>query len=91
MSGGQVQEFQTMVKALHAAGIEVILDVVLNHTGEGDEHCPTWSYRGLDKATYYLLDPTTGQYENYTGCGNTAALSTSGGARSPPRCARATG
>jgi glycogen operon protein len=69
--GGQVQEFQTMVKALHAAGIEVILDVVLNHTGEGDEHCLTWSYRGLDKATYYLLEPTTGQYENYTGCGNT--------------------
>ena len=71
MFDGPVKEFQTMVKALHAAGIEVILDVVLNHTGEGDEHCPTWSYRGLDNATYYLLEPTTGQYENYTGCGNT--------------------
>jgi glycogen operon protein len=71
MPGGQVQEFQTMVKALHAAGIEVILDVVLNHTGEGDTHCPTWSYRGLDNATYYLLEAATGRYENYTGCGNT--------------------
>ena len=71
MYGGQIQEFKTMVKALHAAGIEVILDIVLNHTGEGDTHCPTWSYRGLDNAIYYLLDPITGQYRNYSGCGNT--------------------
>jgi glycogen operon protein len=70
-NGAQVHEFKTMVKALHEAGIEVILDMVLNHTGEGDDHCPTWSYRGLDNATYYLLDPTTQQYRNYTGCGNT--------------------
>jgi glycogen operon protein len=68
---GAVQEFKTMVKALHAAGIEVILDMVLNHTAEGDEECPTWSYRGLDNATYYLIDPATQQYRNYTGCGNT--------------------
>jgi glycogen operon protein len=61
--GGQIHEFKSMVKALHAAGIEVILDMVLNHTGEGDAHCPTWSYRGLDNATYYLLDLPPGSTE----------------------------
>lgn len=66
-----IVEFKTMVKALHDAGIEVILDMVFNHTAEGDQHGPTLSYRGLDNQTYYLLDPTTGNYPNYSGCGNT--------------------
>ena len=56
---------------MHEAGIEVILDVVFNHTGEGDEHGPTFCFRGLDNETYYLLDPQTGRYLNYSGCGNT--------------------
>ena len=46
-----------MVQALHQAGIEVILDMVFNHTAEGDEHGPTWSFRGIDNPTYYILDP----------------------------------
>jgi glycogen operon protein len=71
LAGQQVQEFKAMVKALHAAGLEVILDMVFNHTGEGDAGCPTWSWRGLDNATYYLLDPHTGDYHDFTGCGNT--------------------
>ena len=67
-----VTEFRQMVKALHAAGIEVILDVVFNHTAEGNEHGPTLSMRGLDNGAYYLLDPAQPRrYENYTGCGNT--------------------
>jgi glycogen operon protein len=70
-----VSEFQTMVRALHAAGIEVILDVVFNHTAEGDEQGPTLSLRGLDNAGYYYLpaeDPS--RYVNWTGCGNTVAI-----------------
>lgn len=67
---GQVEEFREMVKALHAAGIEVILDVVFNHTGEGDERGRTYSFRGLDNDLYYLLS-SDGHYLNYTGCGNT--------------------
>ncbi len=69
--GGQVREFKQMVRAMHQAGIEVILDVVFNHTAEGDEHGPTWSFRGIDNSTYYILDPETGKYLNYSGCGNT--------------------
>lgn len=69
--GGERDEFRQMVKALHAAGIEVILDVVFNHTGEGDERGRTVSFRGLDNSVYYLLDPESGQYLNYSGCGNT--------------------
>jgi isoamylase len=69
--GGQVHEFKTLVQALHTAGIEVILDLVFNHTGEGDVGCSPWSYRGLDNTTYYHTDPTTGRYRDYTGCGNT--------------------
>ena len=53
---GQNREFRDMVKAFHAAGIEVILDVVFNHTGEGDDRGRTYSYRGLDNELYYLLD-----------------------------------
>ncbi len=68
--GGAVREFKGMVKALHEAGIEVILDMVFNHTGEGDEKGPTVSFRGLDNSVYYILEHD-GRYANYSGCGNT--------------------
>ena len=64
-------EFKTMVRELHRAGIEVILDVVFNHTAEAGENGPTFSFRGLDNSIYYLLEPGTGHYIDYTGCGNT--------------------
>jgi len=65
-------EFRAMVKALHSAGIEVLLDVVYNHTAESDENGPTLSFRGLDNASYYRLPPDSREhYENHTGCGNT--------------------
>jgi glycogen operon protein len=67
---GQITEFREMIRAFHAAGIEVILDVVFNHTGEGDYRGRTSSFRGLDNRLYYLLTPT-GQYLNFSGCGNT--------------------
>ena len=68
--GGQVNEFKTMVKALHEAGIEVILDVVFNHTCEGNQDGPTLSFRGLENQVYYIL--SEGKYfANYSGCGNT--------------------
>ena len=60
-----------MVKALHRAGIEVILDVVFNHTAEGDRTGPTLSFRGIDNPTYYILDEDRSRYADYTGCGNT--------------------
>jgi glycogen operon protein len=60
-----------MVKALHRAGIEVILDVVFNHTAEGDHRGPTLSFRGLDNGTYYILEPDRSRYANYSGTGNT--------------------
>ncbi len=66
-----LNEFKTLVKSLHAAGIEVILDAVFNHTGEGDEHGPAHSFRGIDNPVYYMLNPSTGAYLNYSGCGNT--------------------
>ena len=69
--GQAVREFKEMVKALHEAGIEVILDMVFNHTGEGDERGTTFCWRGFDNPTYYILDPGTGRYLNYSGCGNT--------------------
>ena len=69
--GEQVAEFKQMVKAFHAAGIEVILDVVFNHTAEGDERGTTFSFRGIDNRVYYIVDPETGRYHNYSGCGNT--------------------
>ncbi|HWL51051.1 MAG TPA: glycogen debranching protein GlgX [Chthoniobacteraceae bacterium] len=70
--GEQVREFKTMVKNLHAAGIEVILDVVYNHTGEGNELGPTLSFRGIDNPSYYRLAPHQPRYYlDYTGCGNT--------------------
>jgi glycogen operon protein len=68
---GPVHEFRDMVKALHRAGIEVILDVVFNHTAEGNHAGPTLSFRGIDNASYYILEDGGGRYANYTGCGNT--------------------
>jgi len=68
---GAVDEFRDMVKALHRAGLEVILDVVFNHTAEGDHTGPTQSFRGLDNAVYYLLEDNRAHYANYTGTGNT--------------------
>jgi glycogen operon protein len=68
--GMQADEFKTLVKELHAAGIEVILDVVFNHTAEGDERGPSISFRGLDNRIYYMLTPE-GYYYNFSGCGNT--------------------
>lgn len=64
-----IDEFKTMVKALHRNGIEIILDVVFNHTAEGDETGPILSFKGIDNAVYYLLDEH-GAYLNYSGCGN---------------------
>ncbi|GAP98941.1 glycogen debranching protein GlgX [Leptolyngbya sp. NIES-2104] len=69
--GGQVQEFKEMVKALHKAGIEVILDVVYNHTGEGNHAGPTLSLKGIDNKTYYrLVEGNERYYMDFTGCGN---------------------
>jgi glycogen operon protein len=68
--GMQVDEFKQLVKQLHAAGIEVILDVVFNHTAEGNEHGPTLCFKGLDNRTYYMLTPE-GYYFNFSGTGNT--------------------
>jgi glycogen operon protein len=69
--GGQVTEFKTMVRELHKAGIEVILDIVFNHTAEGNEQGPTFSFRGLDNKIYYILNENRRYYQNYSGCGNT--------------------
>ncbi len=69
--GDPLDEFRTMVKAFHAAGLEVWLDVVYNHTSEGDQDGPTYSYRGIDNASYYLLTPDRQSYLDDTGCGNT--------------------
>jgi isoamylase len=68
---GPVNEFRDMVKALHRAGIEVILDVVYNHTAEGDHGGPTLSFRGIDNPSYYLLEANCSRYSNYSGTGNT--------------------
>ena len=70
--GEQVREFKAMVRTMHAAGLEVILDVVYNHTAEEDELGPTLSFRGLDNPAYYRLDQgNPRRYVDYTGCGNT--------------------
>lgn len=66
-----LDEFRAMVKGLHRAGIEVILDVVFNHTAEGDEHGPTLCFRGLENSFYYILNQDKATYANYTGTGNT--------------------
>jgi glycogen operon protein len=68
---GAIDEFRDMVKALHRAGIEVILDVVFNHTAEGDRNGPTFCYRGLAHNFYYMLGSGGSTYANYSGCGNT--------------------
>ena len=71
LASGTLGEFKTMVKTLHAAGLEVILDVVYNHTGEGDHSGPMLCFRGLDNAIYYRLDPSNPRrYLNFTGTGN---------------------
>ncbi len=67
---GRMDEFRTMVKALHQADIEVVLDVVFNHTTEGGDGGPTYSYRGIDNSTYYLLSDDMTSYRNDAGCGN---------------------
>ncbi|MCM2257822.1 MAG: glycogen debranching protein GlgX [Vicinamibacteria bacterium] len=71
--GRQVEEFKLLVRELHRAGLEVILDVVFNHTAEGGglPRDRTFSFRGIDNSIYYMLDPKTGKYRDYTGCGNT--------------------
>jgi pullulanase/glycogen debranching enzyme len=66
-----LDEFRDLVKVLHRAGIEVLLDVVFNHTAEGDERGPTFSFRGLADEVYYHLEADGKRYANYTGCGNT--------------------
>ena len=68
---GPLDEFRDMVKALHRADIEVILDVVFNHTAEGNHDGPTLSFRGLDNPTYYILEQDRSRYANYSGTGNT--------------------
>ena len=68
---GALDEFRDMVKALHSAGIEVILDVVFNHTAEGNHDGPTLSFRGFDNLTYYILEQDRSYYANYSGTGNT--------------------
>ncbi|MDA3939942.1 MAG: glycogen debranching protein GlgX [Spirochaetia bacterium] len=70
-NGNQVKEFKLMIKELHKAGIEVILDVVFNHTGEGSELGPTLSFRGWDNNLYYILSEDKRFYRNFSGCGNT--------------------
>ena len=66
-----LDEFRTMVRELHRAGIEVILDVVYNHTAEADEHGPTLCFRGLENSLYYILNKDKATYANFTGAGNT--------------------
>jgi len=68
---GPIDEFRDMVKALHRAGIEVILDVVFNHTAEGNHNGPTLCFRGIDNSAYYLLESDRSRYANYSGTGNT--------------------
>jgi glycogen operon protein len=68
---GPLDEFRDMVKALHRAGIEVILDVVFNHTAESDDNGPTFCFKGIDNSTYYILERDRSHYANYSGTGNT--------------------
>ena len=72
--GSEVHEFKLMVRRLHEAGIEVILDVVYNHTAEGNQMGPTLSFRGIDNASYYILGDDPRYYYDTTGCGNTVNL-----------------
>lgn len=68
---GPIDEFRDMVKAMHRAGIEVILDVVYNHTAEGDHDGPTYCFKGFENSTYYILDIDKSRYANFSGTGNT--------------------
>ena len=68
---GPIDEFRDMVKALHRAGIEVILDVVFNHTAEGNHLGPTFCFRGLENEAYYILHEDRSRYADYSGTGNT--------------------
>lgn len=70
-AGAQVQEFKTLIREFHRAGIEVILDVVFNHTCEGNERGPILSMKGLENSVYYILNSEGAHYSNYSGCGNT--------------------
>ena len=74
LAGGDIAEFRRMVRAFHAAGIEVLLDVVFNHSGEGSELGPTLSFRGIDNASYYCLAENKRAYTDFTGCRNTLNL-----------------
>ncbi|MFN2459151.1 MAG: glycogen debranching protein GlgX [Candidatus Velthaea sp.] len=74
LTAGAINEFKTMVKHLHEAGIEVVLDVVYNHTAEGNHQGPTLSLRGIDNASYYRAAPDPRYYDDSTGCGNTLDL-----------------
>ncbi len=67
---GEIKAFKQLVKALHENGIEIILDVVYNHTGEGDQNGPHLSFKGFGNSTYYIMTPE-GDYQNFSGCGNT--------------------
>ncbi len=69
--GGQLEELRALVSAMHGAGIAVLVDVVFNHTGENGARAPAVSWRGLDNPVYYHVDPGTGAYFDFTGCGNT--------------------
>jgi glycogen operon protein len=69
--GAQVREFKEMVRELHKAGLEIILDVVFNHTAEGNEMGPTFMFRGWDNTLFYMLNDNKRYYQNYSGCGNT--------------------
>ncbi len=69
--GEHIKEFRDMVKALHKAKIEVILDVVFNHNAEGNDLGPVFSFKGIDNSIYYHLEPDKQHYSNYSGCGNT--------------------
>lgn len=75
LASGHIDEFRMTVERLHDAGIEVILDVVFNHTGEGNHHGPTLSFRGIDNASYYCLESDRSRYVNHSGCGNCLDLS----------------
>jgi len=69
--GAQAQELKTLVRELHRAGIEVILDVVFNHTAEGNERGPILAMKGLENSVYYIVNSQGAHYSNYSGCGNT--------------------
>ena len=71
LANNQVAEFKEMVRQLHSAGIEIILDIVFNHSAEGGQLGPTYSFRGIDNGIYYLLADDPRFYRNYSGCGNT--------------------